>query len=676
MSPISITLLVIGAVSLIYFIKRRANFAVAEAQRQADELRQKYDEDVLRAHKDAQEAIANAQAALEQKITELDAQSITIRQHYEVEAQKAQEVANQEVSRAHNEAQAAIAAADKQVQEIRQHYESEAIRLHAGTQAAIDNTRAAYEQKITELNAQAEGIREHYETETRKALDAANKLMADLEPLRAYTVLKDAEAEVKTTLANAIAEASALQQQAQILLAQTREVATEERVQAQQRVREIREQADALLAQATRDAGRVVAEAEKRAEQIGGDAYVALRDKQLLERAATAMRNVIEGYGDRYIIPTHSLLDDLAVEFGYDSAGQALKSVREQSKRMVIQGEAATCDYAEASRRGIATRFVIDAFNGRVDAILSRAKHDNYGTLEQEIRDAFSLVNLNGQAFRNAQILPAYLDARLAELKWSVVVHELALRAREEQRYLKEQERDRQKAEEERLKKLREAEKEKELIRVAMEEAEKRFAQATAEQKASSEKELQELRQKFDDATKRELTIAQQTKKGSVYIISNIGSFGEGIYKIGLTRRLPQERIDELGGASVPFEFDIHAVIESENAPALEHKIHKQLMAMQVNKVNFRKEFFRVNLTDIHREIEKLKQGEDFTVTEWTEMARATQYRESLDIENDLEKKEKWLARQNALADRQLRMDALQIAVSPKLEPNDDNEEV
>jgi uncharacterized protein DUF4041 len=79
---------------------------------------------------------------------------------------------------------------------------------------------------------------------------------------------------------------------------------------------------------------------------------------------------------------------------------------------MVEQGQAATCDYVEANRRETAIRFVIDAFNGQVDAILSRSRHDNYGTLEQEIKDAFSLVNLNGEAFRNARILQAYLKSR------------------------------------------------------------------------------------------------------------------------------------------------------------------------------------------------------------------------------------------------------------------------
>ena len=275
------------------------------------------------------------------------------------------------------------------------------------------------------------------------------------------------------------------------------------------------------------------------------------------------------------------------------------------------QGEAAACDYVEANRREIAIRFVIDAFNGRVDAILSRAKNDNYGTLEQEIRDTFSLVNLNGQAFRNARILPSYLDARLAELKWATVVQELARKQREEQRYLNERLRDEEKARKEYEEKMRQAAKEEELKKRAVEEAEKRFASATTEQKAHYEQELQKLREELADATQRALTIAQQTKKGHVYIISNVGSFGEGVYKIGQTRRPePQDRVDELGGASVPFDFDVHALIESENAPALEHKLHKQLLALQVNKINSRKEFFRVSLTDIHQEIEKLNEGE------------------------------------------------------------------
>jgi hypothetical protein len=577
-----------------------------------------------------------------------------------------------EVLRVNTWAQTSIAEAQKSA-------DQRIAAMQQESQVSVAEAQKLIDQQFAEMLQEAERIKQHYEYESRKIQEAADVLVAktikDFEPLRKYEKLRDAEAEAQRQLADALKEANSLRVEAQNLLEQARNAAANERTAAIQLAKEIREQADALLNQATRDSGRVIAEAEKRAEEIGGEAYVALRDKQLLEQAAAAMRNVIEGYGDRYIIPTHSLLDDLAAEFGYDSAGQALKSARDQSRRMVEQGEAAACDYVEVNRREIAIRFVVDAFNGRVDAILSRSRHDNFGTLEQEIRDAFSLVNLNGQAFRNARILPAYLDARLAELKWAVVVHELARKQREEQRYLKERLRDEEKARKEYEEKMRQAAKEEELKRKAVEEAEKKFAGASAEQKAHYEQELQKLRQDLADATQKALTIAQQTKKGHVYIISNVGSFGDGVYKIGQTRRPdPQERVDELGDASVPFDFDIHALIESENAPALEHKIHKQFLAMQVNKINARKEFFRVTLAEIHQEIEKLKQGGDFTVKVWTEKAVATEYKESLGIENDPQKKEKWLARQKALTDRQLRFDTLRIPIPDVAESNGETE--
>ena len=130
-----------------------------------------------------------------------------------------------------------------------------------------------------------------------------------------------------------------------------------------------------------------------------------------------------------------------------------------------------------------------------------------------------------------------------------------------------------------------------------------------------------------------------------------------------------------MSSASVPFEFDIHALIESENAPALEHRIHKQFLGMQVNKTNVRKEFFRVPLSELHQEIDKLKKDEDFTVKIWTDKALETEYKESFGIENDPPKKEKWLGRQKALADRQLRLDALRIPTAELFESNGDSQD-
>lgn len=119
---------------------------------------------------------------------------------------------------------------------------------------------------------------------------------------------------------------------------------------------------------------------------------------------------------------------------------------------------------------------------------------------------------------------------------------------------------------------------------------------------------------------------------GYVYVISNIGSFGENIYKIGMTRRLnPQERVDELGNASVPFNFDVHAMIFSKDAPALENALHHAFDDRKVNMVNKRREFFNVSLDEIEKVV---KENFDGSV-EFEKTALAEQYRESLKIKKN-----------------------------------------
>jgi hypothetical protein len=295
---------------------------------------------------------------------------------------------------------------------------------------------------------------------------------------------------------------------------------------------------------------------------------------------------------------------------------------------MVEEGHAAECDYADANRRETAIRFVIDAFNGRAEAILSRTKHDNYGTLAQEIRDAYALVNQNGTAFRNARVLLAYLDARLAELKWAVVAQELREREREEQRRIKEQMREEEKVRRELERAIEDAQREQAAIQTALEQARKEADKATAGQRAKLESQIAALTERLAEAeakNQRALSMAQQTKKGVVYIISNVGSFGEDVFKIGMTRRQePEDRIRELSDASVPFEFDVHAMIPCDDAPALEAKLHGSFDDSRINKVNPRKEFFRMPL-------EKLR---DVVVANgvqchFTMLAEAREYRES-----------------------------------------------
>lgn len=130
---------------------------------------------------------------------------------------------------------------------------------------------------------------------------------------------------------------------------------------------------------------------------------------------------------------------------------------------------------------------------------------------------------------------------------------------------------------------------------------------------------------------KDEITKLQHGKAGSVYVISNLGSFGEDVFKIGMTRRLdPFDRINELGSASVPFRFDIHSLIFSDDAVALENKLHSLLTNQRVNKINLRKEFFKVQIDDLENLVHEIEPTAEFTKT-----MVAEQYRQSLSsIEN------------------------------------------
>ena len=370
------------------------------------------------------------------------------------------------------------------------------------------------------------------------------------------------------------------------------------------------------------------------------------KEKGESEELLTAIRNSIEGYGSQYIKPSYTLLDELADGFGHTEAGAQLKVARKKSNLMAKEGSAVECEYPSDEVATKIKSLVLDAFDFRVDSILAQVKKDNYGVLEQKIKDAFSIINNNAKAFHNTYITRKYLHARLCELKWGMIIYELKNQMQEEQRRLREKIKDEERARKEYEKAVREADKEEKMLRLAMEKARTQVLEATEAQKKEYEDKLAELETRLKEAEEkgqRALSMAQQTKKGNVYVISNIGSFGENVYKIGMTRRLdPYERVRELGDASVPFPFDVHAIISSDDAPALESVLHKEFSLNQVNKVNPRKEFFRVPLKNIREAIEKM--GLDVS---WTLMAAAAEYRETLVIEKkldgDLEAQRDWV---------------------------------
>ena len=467
-----------------------------------------------------------------------------------------------------------------------------------------------------------------------------------------YSAVIDAEAEAQKIRAEAQGTLNRAKITSEDTVAEAKSTATAIVNQAKEDAKKTRanaQRAEEKAAEAARlaqkNAEKIIADANAQAKEIAGNAIEAQGKAKEYEKTAMAMKRMIEGYGDEWLKPAYSLLDELAEEFGFTEAGQKLKEARATTARMVKDGMAANCDYVEDYRRTTAIQFVTDAFNGKVDSILSKAKQDNYGVLEQKIRDAYQLVNKNGAAFRNAHILPTYLNARLDELKWATITQELRKKAAEEQRELREKMREEEKARREFERAQKEAAKEEAMLQKAMEKAKALLASANEAQKAKYEAQLVELEARLKEAeekNQRALYMAQQTKRGTVYVISNVGSFGENVYKVGMTRRLePLDRVRELGDASVPFPFDVHAFIESDDAPALETALHHELALAQMNKVNPRKEFFRADLSVIKKLVEA--RGLE---ANWTMAAQAAEYRESLAIEERIKRdpaeRERW----------------------------------
>lgn len=436
-----------------------------------------------------------------------------------------------------------------------------------------------------------------------------------------------------------------------------------------QELDEIKGNIDAIKAKAQEEADGIVAQAKAREEaadardkeidgkfqyvkeqgdkaatvleqaKIKADAMVdnATRKVKALEGTLTALQNQRDGYGDEYLIPGRTLLDDLADHFGFANASEEFKKAKANTKALIKADKAAACDYVEDIRRKTACAFVIDAFNGKIDTAISKVKGgENYGKCKQAILDAYNLVNQNGLAFRNAHITQEYLDSRLEELRWAAVLLELRKQEQDEQREIRERMREEEKAQREFERSKEQAAKEEARIRAAQEKMEAALKTATDEQRAKYEAQLAALKEKLDAAvenSKRAQSMAELTKAGHVYVISNIGSFGENVFKIGMTRRLdPEDRVSELGSASVPFPFDIHAMIYSEDAPGLESKLHDVFDKQRVNMVNPRKEFFRVPLAAIEAEVLKLGLTPHFTI-----LARAEEYRESLHMSKPLD---------------------------------------
>lgn len=318
---------------------------------------------------------------------------------------------------------------------------------------------------------------------------------------------------------------------------------------------------------------------------------------------------------------------------------QKLKEIRASQKEMVKNKTGV--DYFDGwkvdgdAKKGAAMmnkniQSLFKLFNTECDIVISKVSYKNLESSEKRIRKSFEQDNKLYEPFK-VRLLDSYLNSKIEELYLNFEYAQKKQEEKEEQAALREQMREEARVQKEIEKEKKKIEKEKTHFNTELERLENNIPDQEDERAiweakiAELKAQIEELKHVEEDVMNRE----KNTRAGYVYIISNIGSFGENIYKIGLTRRLdPMERVNELGDASVPFKFDVHATIFSEDAPTLENALHKAFEHRRVNKVNSRKEFFHVTLDEIRAEVEK-----NFNKTvEYTKYAEAMEYRQSLRI--------------------------------------------
>ncbi|MEX0776283.1 MAG: DUF4041 domain-containing protein [Phycisphaeraceae bacterium] len=325
---------------------------------------------------------------------------------------------------------------------------------------------------------------------------------------------------------------------------------------------------------------------------------------------------------------------------------EKLDQVREAQSTM-IKGEHAvkwdktwSVEGSEAKGRKMMseqTKLMLRAFNGECDAAVARVKYNNATTLENRINRSYEQINKLGKT-NSSGIADGFLQLKLEELH---LVHEHRVKQqqeKEEQQRIRDLMREEEKAQREIEEAEQEAAKEEAAAERALDRARRTFEEATRgqleateqtrEQNAALAAQVAKLENELTEAIDRKakaIARAQLTKSGYLYVLSNIGSFGDDLYKLGMTRRLdPLERVKELGDASVPFPFDVHAVIFSENAPELECKLHRHFADRRVNLVNMRREYFRVTLEEIIVAV-----AEYFGEITFVRIPEAAEYRET-----------------------------------------------
>jgi len=274
-------------------------------------------------------------------------------------------------------------------------------------------------------------------------------------------------------------------------------------------------------------------------------------------------------------------------------------------------------------------KLLLRAFNCECDEVIDKVKFNSFDSSAKRITSSYEAISKLGQIMQ-VSITKQYYDSKIDELTLALEYAAKKQEEKELQKELRAQEKEAAKLQREIAEERKKKEKEQIHYENALHMVEKQLLTATPEQRSELIEKRNNIQSQLDDIDRsiKDIDYREANQKaGYVYVISNIGSFGENVYKIGMTRRLdPMDRVVELGDASVPFNFDVHAMIFSDDAPKLEAALHKAFEDKKVNMVNQRREFFNVTLNEIKDVVRK---NFDKTV-EFNDFADAEQYRISL----------------------------------------------
>ena len=349
------------------------------------------------------------------------------------------------------------------------------------------------------------------------------------------------------------------------------------------------------------------------------------------------------------------LLDDeiLVQEFGlykpqFDFASaldykEALAAIRAAQKELIKNKQAVTGNTnwqvngnASKGKKMVSDtqKLLLRAFNSECDELVSKVKYTNFDASLDKIYKSAETISKLG-TIMDIAITQQYLSAKVKELRLAFEYQTQKQKEKEELKIARAEQREQVKIQREIEEQRKKLEKEQTHYQTAFEKIKSQLAlhpddPDLLEKKAKLENQLGDIDKALINIDYRQANM----KAGYVYIISNIGAFGENVYKIGMTRRLdPQDRVDELGDASVPFNFDVHAMIFSDDAPALEAALHRAFENRKLNMVNQRREFFNVTLDEIK---EVIKKNFDKTV-EFIDVPDAEQYRISLKMKANIQ---------------------------------------